>query len=879
MSKLTPMMKQYMEIKKKYHDTIVFFRLGDFYEMFFDDAILASKILEITLTGRECGQKEKAPMCGVPYHSADSYIIKLVEKGYKVAICEQVEDPSKSTGIVKREVVKVITPGTITDYKALDEKSNNYLCSIFSDIIGIGISYVDVSTGDLYATEINKKNKYTQEIIIDELGKISPKEIILSDESYNNEAFLKKLKSVLNCTIDKYSFKNFNENKDNIYNELIKKQFTKINNDNFDLNEKFHAKMSIGMLLNYLNNTQKVGLINLNNLSFYSIDNYMTLDINTRRNLELVETIRGKTKKGSLIGVLDKTSTAMGGRLLKRWIEEPLIDIKKIEYRLNIIEELYNNIFIMDELKVLLNNVYDIERLMGKITYGSCNGRDLLALKNSISILPKLKKLLSSCSCEKLKELGKKIDDLNDIYTIINSSIIENPPVTIKEGGLIKSQYNNELAELRKATIEGKQWISNLEEKEKNRTGIKSLKIGYNKVFGYYIEVTKSNLKLVPEDYIRKQTLSNCERYITSELKEMESKILGAEEKMIALEYELFIEIRDKIKSQIARIQHTSKILAQIDALNSLAIVAYNNDYVRPNLNNNGIIRIKNGRHPVVEQMLNDEIFIPNDTILDNNENRVSIITGPNMAGKSTYMRQVAIICLMAQIGSFVPADEANISIVDKIFTRIGASDDLSQGQSTFMVEMKEVANILNNSTSKSLIILDEIGRGTSTFDGLSIAWAVIEYIANKNKIGAKTLFATHYHELTELEGKIDGIKNYKIEVKENNDDIIFLRKISRGGADKSYGIQVAKLAGVNDEVIKRAKEILSDLENKDINNVNTNKIAETKNKKNENQQLDFYDINTKRIINKIKNIDLMKLTPIDAINILYKLIEESKAL
>lgn len=877
MSKLTPMMKQYFSIKEKYNDSILFFRLGDFYEMFFDDAITASRELEITLTGRVCGQDEKAPMCGIPFHSAESYIAKLISKGYKVAICEQVEDASEAVGIVKRDVVRIVTPGTVTDTKLLDEKNNNYLCSIFLDDKGLGISYVDVTTGELYTTEVIESENKLYDILIDELGKISPTEIITNEYLYNKKDYINKLRNKFNVIINKYHEWSYETN---TALNGIKNQLNVITLSGFGINDNKYCISSTGSLIEYLNETQKTTLSHLNTINFYYISNYMILDINTRKNLELTETIKDNNKKGSLLWLLDKTSTSMGARLLKKWVEQPLINKDEIMRRLNTIQYLTNDILLMDDIKNTLNEVYDLERLLGKISYGSCNGRDLLALKNSINVLPNLKNILCNSNSNNLKDLGNNLDTLEDIYKLIDESILDNPPVSIKEGGLINKNYNNELKELIDASIEGKNWLSSLETNEKNRTGIKSLKVGFNKVFGYYIEITKSNLNLVPNDYIRKQTLSNAERYITPELKEMESKILGAEERSMKLEYEIFMEVREKINTHIKRIQECAKIVSNVDAINSLSLVAFKNNYIKPEINDEGIIDIKNGRHPVVEKMLNDELFVPNDTYLNKNDNRISIITGPNMAGKSTYMRQVALITLLCHIGSFVPAEEANICIVDRIFTRIGASDDLSQGKSTFMVEMSEVANILNNSTNNSLLILDEIGRGTSTYDGLSIAWSVIEYISDKNKCGSKTLFATHYHELTELEGKLDGVDNYNILVQEQGEDIIFLRKISHGGADKSYGIEVARLAGVPNEVIKRAKEILLKLENNtDNSNNNENVYKEVGICENidDNYQLNLFDNKSNSIIEKLKSLDLLNTSPIEAINILYSLVNEVK--
>lgn len=873
------MMKQYLEIKEKHKDSILFFRLGDFYEMFFDDAITASKELEIALTGRDCGQKERAPMCGVPFHSADTYISKLIEKGYKVAICEQVEDPSKSVGLVKRDVVRVITPGTVIDPNMLDEKENNYLCCIYLDQMGYGLAYVDVSTGDFFTTEVEPENSNIIDSLFDELGKIMPKEIICNDFIYSNESVSLKLKQKFECMMNPYHEWVFDFD---FAEESIKKHFSVISLDGLGLRDKRYSIIASGTLIEYLRETQKISFYHINKIIQYSSHNYMVLDVNTRRNLELTETIRGKTKKGSLLWVLDNTSTAMGGRLLKKWIEEPLLDKKSIEYRLNIVEYLVDNLMLINDLKTLLKEVYDIERLMSKVIYGTCNARDMIALKDSIEVFPQIKAFLSATNSKELLDISYELDGLEDIHDLIDKSIVDDPPFSVREGGIIKKEYNNEIKSLREASVQGKEWLSQLEEQERIKTGIKNLKIGFNKVFGYFIEVSKGNIKYVPDYFIRKQTLANSERYITPELKEMESKILGAEDKMIALEYQIFVSIRDKIASEVKRIQEASKIIAKIDALISLALTALNNNYIRPNINTEGLINIKDGKHPVVEKVLEEGLFVPNDTYLNNTDSRVLIITGPNMAGKSTYMRQVALIVLMMQIGSFVPAEEADICIVDRIFTRIGASDDLSQGQSTFMVEMSEVANILNNATKDSLLILDEIGRGTSTYDGLSIAWAVIEHISNPKEIGAKTLFATHYHELTELENKINGIINYKILVQEKGEDIIFLRKIKKGGADRSYGIEVAKLAGVRTDVINRAYEILQDLEKRDESKsevaISVSKKDTSKNSNIDNSlQLDLFNIKRSKLIDKIKSLEVEKLTPIDAINILYKIREESK--
>ncbi len=874
------MMKQYLDIKEKHKDSILFFRLGDFYEMFFDDAITASKELEIALTGRDCGQKEKAPMCGVPFHSADTYIAKLIEKGYKVAICEQVEDPATAVGLVKRDVVRVITPGTIIDPNVLDEKKNNYLCCIFLEENGYGLAYTDISTGDFFTTETQTENDNIIDSLFDELGKIMPTEIICNSLLYENNILTTKIKQRLECMINVYYEWTFDLD---FAKESIKRQFSVINLDGLGLTDKKYSIIASGTLIEYLRETQKISFNHINKITQYSSNNFMILDVNTRRNLELTETIRGKTKKGSLLWVLDKTSTAMGSRLLKKWIEEPLINKNDIENRLNIVEYFVENLILINDIRLLLKDVYDIERLMSKVIFGTCNARDLVALKNSIKVFPEVKTMLMSTNYNGLIDISSSLDGLEDIYNLIDESIVDDPPFSVREGGIIKKEYNIEIKSLREASIKGKEWLSKLEEQERTKTGIKNLKVGFNKVFGYYIEVSKGNIKLAPDYFIRKQTLANSERYITPELKEMEDKILGAEDKMITLEYQVFVSIRDKIASEVKRIQDSSKIIAKIDALNSLALTALNNNYIKPKVNINGIINIKDGKHPVVDKVLEEGLFVPNDTFLNNDESRVLVITGPNMAGKSTYMRQVALIVLMMQIGSFVPAEEADICIVDRIFTRIGASDDLSQGQSTFMVEMNEVANILNNATKNSLLILDEIGRGTSTYDGLSIAWAVIEYLSDVKKVGAKTLFATHYHELTELEDKLKGVINYKILVQEKGEDIIFLRKIKKGGADRSYGIEVAKLAGVRSEVINRAYEILHVLEKRDEGdpeiaislNEKGNKKPVLKDKS--DMQLDLFNIKEKNIIEKIKNLDIGNLTPINAINILYDLHKESK--
>lgn len=867
MAKLTPMMQQYMSIKKQYKDSILFFRLGDFYEMFFDDALLASRELEITLTKRDAGLKEKAPMCGVPHHVADSYISKLIQKGYKVAICEQVEDPSQAKGIVKRDVIKVITPGTITDQNLLDEKSNNFLASIYIDEFGYGISYVDNSTGEMYTTESHQKNKEDFSTLIDELGKIFPSEIVCNKELLKD----KNLKNIIENTVNPYM--NLYSNREvNIKNlsKLIVEHFNKDNFENIDLSQKTYSLIATGKLLEYLYETQKNSLEHINSLSYYKPDNYMILDFNTRANLEIHETIIRRDKKGALIGILDKTSTSMGGRLLKKWLEQPLLKIREIEMRNNAVEYFFHNIAFMDDIKELLRQIYDIERLATKISSGSCNGRDLISIKSSISVLPELKKKLLSVDNAELLNLGSNLDLLEDIYEIIDISIKDNPPISVKEGSLIKDGYSGELDKIRMTSIHGKEWLAKLELEEKKKTGIKNLKIGFNKVAGYFFEVTKSNIPMVPDYFVRKQTLTNSERYYTEKLKSMEDEILGAEEKILELEYNLFQEIRDDIKSKITRLQNTSRVIAKIDVLNALSKVAYDYNFIKPKLNNKGTINIVNGRHPVVENTIESNLFIPNDTNLNQDDNMIQIITGPNMAGKSTYMRQVAIITLLAHIGSFVPAESADICIVDRIFTRIGAADNLSQGKSTFMVEMMEVSNIVKSATKNSLIILDEVGRGTSTYDGLSIAWAVVEHIAKKIK--AKTLFATHYHELTQLQEKNKSIKNLTILAEEKDNEIIFLRKIVEGSTNKSYGIQVAKLAGIDSSITKRSNEILGLIEGNHKIDLSNTTVKETK-------QIDMLDFQTNYYIDRILNLDLDNMTPKNALNTLYELVEDGKIL
>lgn len=864
MAEYSPMMQHYLDTKKDYKDSILFYRLGDFYEMFFDDAILASRELELTLTGKECGQEERAPMCGVPFHAAENYIARLISKGYKVTICEQMEDPKQAKGIVKREVIRVVTPGTVIESNLLDEKKNNYIMSVYKSGIYFGIAVCDVSTGDFRATQIKETNNFSA--ALDEISRYSPAEIVVNNLMYDTTEEIAKIRERFQIYISKQEDNKFSNNVE----ELTSKYNVVDESENkIEINDKTLCICAINGLLTYILETQKTNLYHINKIILYNNTKYMCLDINARRNLELTEKLRDKSKKGTLLWVLDKTSTSMGGRRLRRWINDPLLDIEKINKRLNSVKELKDNPILRGDIADLLKKVYDIERLVGKISYGNANARDLISLKNSVKQLPELKKIMSNTESTLLKELYNELDILEDIYNIIDVAIVEEPPISVKEGGIIKKGYNEEIDKLKMATTDGKNWLIQLEANEREKTGIKGLKVGFNKVFGYYIEVTKSNISLVPDRYIRKQTLTNGERYVTEELKKLENELLGAEEKVINLEYNAFCEIREIIEKQLLRIQRTADIVATLDVLNSFAIVAEDMNYCMPIVDNSGIIDIKGGRHPVIEKILPSGEFVDNDTYLDKEDNRFSIITGPNMAGKSTYMRQVALITLMAQCGSFVPATFARLGVVDKIFTRIGASDDLSMGQSTFMVEMMEVATILKEATQNSLVILDEIGRGTSTYDGLSIAWAVAEYMSDKEKCGAKTLFATHYHELIGLEQKIQGVKNYSIAVKEKGEDIIFLRKIVAGGTDESYGVHVAKLAGVPQTVTKRSNEILRTLERKSILG---SKEQEKENKKVAEGQLDMYNYKLAEIAHEIDKIDLNSLTPIDALNTLVKI-------
>lgn len=895
MAELTPMMQQYMEIKNQYKDCILFYRLGDFYEMFFEDALTCTKELEITLTGKNYGQEERAPMCGVPYHAVEGYLSKLISKGYRVAICEQVEDPKAVKGIVRREVIRIVTPGTNLNPQALDESKNNYLMGIVHTTNAYGIATVDVTTGDFYVTEVDTDRK-----LLDEVNKFNPSEIICNSTFMVSGVDIEDLRNRMQISVSDLEPWYFD---DDLCTEALKKHFGVSSLAGLGLKDYTIGVIAAGAIMQYLIETQKNALTHLTRLTPYITSKYMILDSSTRRNLELVETLREKQKRGSLLWVLDKTKTAMGARLLRSYVEQPLIDKDEINDRLDAITELNNSVITREEIREYLNPIYDLERLISRISYKSAGPRDLIAFKSSLSMLPHIKGLLEGSSSNLLNKIHNELDPLSDIHFLIEQAIEEEPPLAVKEGGIIKDGYHAEVDKLRKAKTEGKTWLAELETKEKDRTGIKNLKVKFNRVFGYYLEVTNSYQNLVPENWIRKQTLANAERYTTSELKELEDVILGAEDKLFSLEYDLFCDIRDRIGKEVNRIQLTAKAVARIDVFTSLALVAERNNFARPSINEDGIIDIKDGRHPVVEQMLSNDMFVTNDTYLNNKENRISIITGPNMAGKSTYMRQTALVVLMAQIGSFVPASHAQIGIVDRIFTRVGASDDLASGQSTFMVEMTEVANILRNATKNSLLILDEIGRGTSTFDGLSIAWAVVEHISNPKLLGAKTLFATHYHELTELEGKLDSVNNYCIAVKENGEDIIFLRKIIKGGADKSYGIQVAKLAGVPDSVLKRAHEIVDELSKNDIAEkaraIHTEKglsvnedslVYETaatiepvsKPKKRSADipdQMSFFDFNSNdEILSELRELDMNSITPMDALNKLYQLQQKLKA-
>ena len=864
--KLSPMMQEYCKTKEEYKDCILFYRLGDFYEMFFDDALLVSKELELTLTGKDCGLEERAPMCGIPFHAADTYINRLIERGHKVAICEQVEDPKKAKGLVKRAVIRVVTPGTTLDATSLDESKNNYLMSIVSIADRFGCAIADITTGDCFLTEVPNSQK-----LVDEINKFSPAEIICNDFFFMSGVDTDDLKERLGICIFSLDAWYFD---DDTCRKELREHFHVTNLEGLGISDYDSGIIAAGALFLYLKETQKTALSQMTTIRPYTAERYMLIDSSSRRNLELVETLREKQKRGSLLWVLDKTKTAMGARTLRSFVEQPLIDAEEINRRLEALEELNEKPMLRDEIREYLNPVYDLERLVSRISFKSANPRDMVAFASSLEMIPYIKQVLKDFQAPILKEIYEDMDSLEDITDLIKRAIVDEPPLAQKDGGIIREGFNEDVDKFRSARTDGKKWLTELETKERERTGIKSLKIKYNRVFGYALEVTNTFKELVPENYIRKQTLANAERYITEELKNLENMILGAEDKLYALEYELFSNVRDKVGQEVIRIQRTAKAIAGLDVFASLALVAERNHYVRPKVNEGGIIDIKGGRHPVVEQMIDNDMFIANDTYLDNTKKRVSIITGPNMAGKSTYMRQTALIVLMAQIGSFVPADKAVVGIVDRIFTRVGASDDLASGQSTFMVEMTEVANILRNATAKSLLILDEIGRGTSTFDGLAIAWAVIEHISNTKLCGAKTLFATHYHELTELEGKLSGVTNYCIAVKEKGDDIVFLRKIVKGGADKSYGIQVAKLAGVPDSVINRAKELVEELSDADITAA-VKDLASPKKPKVEMDmaQMSLFDtVQDNDIIEELKGIDIGNLTPMEALNTLYNL-------
>ena len=873
MAKVTPMMEQYFEIKNRYRHCLLFFRLGDFYELFFDDAVIGSRELGLTLTGKDWGQKERAPMCGVPFHSADSYIDKLVQSGYKVAICEQVEDPKLAKGIVKRDVIRIVTPGTVIDNEVLDENKNNYIMSIYGDSKGYALAVCDVTTGEFQTAEFTSAN--AEEKLFDEAARFMPAEIITNGYFLNTPCagrIRKNLNIDLNDAGDAcFAYRNAAK--------TICRHFDILSVDGLGLGERTFSVCASGGLLDYLYETQKNNLEHIGKITLYSTNDFMLLDVSTRRNLELTETMRENSRRGSLLWVIDKTKTAMGARLLRKWVEQPLINSADINKRLDAVEELKDDFFKREEIKDVLSTMHDFERIMGRIVYKTANARELVNLKNSIENLPQLKKILENSKSGYMKEIYSELDTLEDIFALIDKAIVDDPPFSVREGGMIKEGYSSEADSLLQAKRRGSDWISDMEKQEREKTGIKNLRINYNRVFGYYIEVTKSYLDLVPENYMRKQTLANCERYTTKELNDLADLILGSSDRLIDLEYNIFCDVREKVASQVNRIQYTAYITAVCDAIQSLAETAQAQDYVKPVVDDGEVIDIKDGRHPSVEKM-SDGAFIANDVYLDNEDNRLLIITGPNMAGKSTYMRQNAIITILAQIGSFVSASSAHIGVCDRIFTRVGASDDLASGQSTFMVEMTEVANILNNATSKSLLILDEIGRGTSTFDGLSIAWAVMEYIADKKQIGAKTLFATHYHELTELEGKLPGVKNYCITVKEEGEDIIFLRKIKRGGADHSYGIQVARLAGLPNKVIKRSTAILKKLNAADIAK-KTRKLADEAKEAAEEEavQIDMFNIKENQIIDDINKIDVMSLTPIQALQTLFDLQNKIKGM
>ena len=868
MAGLTPMMQQYLQLKAENKDCLLFFRLGDFYEMFFDDAKLVSRELELTLTGRDCGLEERAPMCGVPHHAVDTYVERLISKGYRVAICEQMEDPALAKGLVQRGITRIITPGTVIESNMLDEKANNFLLSVCFASDRAGLAFADVSTGEFFVHEVTNP----EDTLSDELARIAPMEIIVSDMVRMRSCTGREMQSVSEQPGAWYQLANATE--------ALCRHFRLSDLSPLGLSEEYKAAAcAAGALMRYLSETQKNTLQHITELRIYQGSETMLLDRNTRRNLELTESIRGRSRKGSLLALMDKTATAMGGRLLRSWIEQPLVNRAKIERRLDAVEEFAGQHVLTMTLLEELQGVYDVERLLSKVAYKSLSARDCLALCASLQKVPAIRELLTDCRSDAVREICASLDPLEELTALLERAIHPDAPIAITEGGIIRDGYSAMLDEYRLASTSGKQWIVELEQREREETGIRNLRVQYNKVFGYYIEVTKSYYDLVPLRYVRKQTLANCERYMTPELKEIETKIVGAQEQSVRLELQLFTEIREKIAGEISRIQKTAMALKTLDALLSLARVAVNNHYVRPQINDEGVLEITEGRHPVVEQSMTEGGFVPNDTHMNGDGQRMCIITGPNMAGKSTYMRQVALITLMAHIGSFVPADTANIPIVDRIFTRVGASDDLASGQSTFMVEMSETAYILRNATAKSLVILDEIGRGTSTFDGLSIAWAVVEYLTDKEKSGAKTLFATHYHELSELEGHIDGVENYCISVREHGEDVIFLRKIIRGGADKSFGIHVARLAGVPRPVLVRAHEIQARLEVSNINQKGIGQNILEEGEKRPDEQVNLFDFAKTEIINELQSIDVMALTPMDAINKLFLLREKARKL
>lgn len=873
MAKWTPMMEQYLKVKEENPGCLVMFRLGDFYELFFEDAVEASRELELTLTGRDCGQEERAPMCGVPYHAIEGYLQKLVAKGYKVAICEQMEDPKLAQGLVKREVTRIVTPGTNINSDSVEEKRNNYIMSVNRTCDRMGIAVCDITTGEFAVTEFEEEEKFW-----DEVAKYRPAEMIVNEENMGS-LDQERLKKAYQVFVNPYGAHHFRLER---CEEVLRRHFRVHSLEGLGMTEMPLSVTAAGALMDYLTETQKRDLTHITHISTYSLAQYMMLDSATRRNLELTQTLRDKSRQGSLLWVIDYTKTAMGGRLLRKWIEQPLIDRAQIQRRLDAVECFVSDMILSEELKETLSRIYDIERLMGRISYGSAGARDLLALKQSIGALPDIRAILKVLHAPYFEEMARNFDDLSDLYQLLDQAVYEEPPVTLREGRLIKEGYSAEVDRLRRADVDGKSWLAKIEAREREATGIRTLKVGFNRVFGYYLEVSKSFVNQVPDTYIRKQTLANGERYITEELKNLEDTILGAKEKLVTLEYELFTQIRQQLAGEMVRIQRSAAMIAELDALRSLGEAAVTNHYVKPVITTDkkGALEIVKGRHPVVERMMSQEAFIPNDTYLDNKEDRIAIITGPNMAGKSTYMRQVAVICLLAQIGSFVPAQAAKLAVVDRIFTRVGASDDLAGGQSTFMVEMAEVSNILRHATSASLLILDEIGRGTSTYDGLSIAWAVVEYISDKKTIGAKTLFATHYHELTELEGQLDGVHNYCVAIKESGEDIVFLRKIQKGCGDRSYGIEVAKLAGLPSWVVRRSQEILKELLQ---NNVNANSQAAIRARSevvDSAFQMSLFgkdDPKQEELLDKLKNLKVLEMTPMQALQVLYELSQEAR--